>query len=458
MTPIVRFAPSPTGNIHIGNSRTALVNWLYAKKHNGQFILRYDDTDKARSKQEYADQILKDLNWLGIEPDRIERQSGRFSAYDEAAEDLRTHGLLYACYETPDELDRKRKRQLARGLPPIYDRTGLNLTAEQKQALEAEGRNAHWRFLLPNFDGSTENLVRTPVTWNDVVRGEQTIDLASMSDPVLIREDGTYLYTLPSVVDDVEMGVTHIIRGDDHVTNTAAQIAIFEALGAKSPDFGHHNLLTTASGEGLSKRLGSLSIASLNEDGYEPMAVASLAVLIGTSAAVEAITTMEELIQRFDPSTITKSAAKFDVAELDSLNKKLVHAKPYSSARQKLEAAGIGGGEDFWNVVRENIEKLPEAADWWQMVEHATPVIEKDDVEFLQQARTLLPDQPWGEETWTEWTSVIKQQTGRKGRGLFMPLRKAMTGREHGPELAAILLLIGREKALARLAGVKPQH
>ncbi len=458
MTPIVRFAPSPTGNIHIGNSRTALVNWLYAKKHNGQFILRYDDTDKARSKQEYADQILKDLNWLGIEPDRIERQSGRFSAYDEAAEDLRAHGLLYACYETPDELDRKRKRQLARGLPPIYDRAGLNLTAEQKQALEAEGRNAHWRFLLPNFDGSTENLVRTPVTWNDVVRGEQTIDLASMSDPVLIREDGTYLYTLPSVVDDVEMGVTHIIRGDDHVTNTAAQIAIFEALGAKSPDFGHHNLLTTASGEGLSKRLGSLSIASLNEDGYEPMAVASLAVLIGTSAAVEAITTMEELIQRFDPSTITKSAAKFDVAELDSLNKKLVHAKPYSSARQKLEAAGIGGGEDFWNVVRENIEKLPQAADWWQMVEHATPVIEKDDVEFLQQARTLLPDQPWGEETWTEWTSVIKQQTGRKGRGLFMPLRKAMTGREHGPELAAILLLIGREKTLARLAGVKPQH
>ncbi|MCP4070945.1 MAG: glutamate--tRNA ligase [Hyphomicrobiales bacterium] len=455
MTPIVRFAPSPTGNIHIGNSRTALVNWLYAEKHNGQFILRYDDTDKARSKQEYADQILKDLNWLGIEPDRIERQSGRFSAYDEAAENLRAHGLLYACYETPDELDRKRKRQLARGLPPIYDRAGLNLTAEQKQALEAEGRNAHWRFLLPNFDGSTENLVRTPVTWNDVVRGEQTIDLASMSDPVLIREDGTYLYTLPSVVDDIEMGVTHIIRGDDHVTNTAAQIAIFEALGAKSPDFGHHNLLTTASGEGLSKRLGSLSIASLNEDGYEPMAVASLAVLIGTSGAVEAITTMEELIQRFDPSTITKSAAKFDVAELDSLNKKLVHAKPYSNARQKLEAAGIGGGEDFWNVVRENIEKLPEAADWWQMVEHATPVIDKDDVEFLQQARTLLPDQPWGEETWTEWTSLIKQQTGRKGRALFMPLRKAMTGREHGPELAAILLLIGREKTLARLAGAR---
>ena len=452
MTLTVRFAPSPTGNIHIGNSRTALVNWIYAKKNDGHFILRYDDTDLARSKQEFADQILKDLNWMGIEPDRIERQSERFSSYDEAAEDLRSRGLLYACYETPDELDRKRKRQLARGLPPIYDRTGLNLSEEEKNNFEAEGRKPHWRFLIPNFDGSPENMIRTNITWNDVVRGEQTIDLASMSDPVLIRGDGTYLYTLPSVVDDIEMGVTHIIRGDDHVTNTAAQITIFKALGAAAPEFGHHNLLTTASGEGLSKRKGSLSIASLNEDGYEPMAVASLAVLIGTSLAVEPVPTMDELAQKFDPSIITKSAAKFDVAELDSLNRKLVHTKPYSSAREKLEAAGVDGGEEFWNVVRENIERLPDAAIWWQMVEHATPIIGKDDAEFLEQAKSLLPDEPWDGDTWSKWTSAIKQRTGRKGKNLFMPLRKALTGMEHGPELAAILLLVGRQRVLERLS------
>ena len=451
MTPIVRFAPSPTGNIHIGNSRTALINWLYAQKNGGKFVLRFDDTDQARSKQEYADQIEKDLSWMGIIPDRIERQSKRFAAYDRAADDLRARGLLYACYEAPDELDRKRKRQLARSLPPIYDRAGLRLSDEQKRELEAEGRKPHWRFLLPNFDGSPDKLVKTAISWNDVVRGEQTIDLASMSDPVLVREDGTYLYTLPSVVDDIEMGITHIIRGDDHVTNTAVQITIFEALGARAPGFGHHNLLTTASGEGLSKRLGSLSIASLSDDGYEPMAVASLAVLIGTSSAVDAVSTMEELVRRFDPSTITKSAAKFDVAELDGLNKKLVHAKSYSQAQPKLEAANVGGGEIFWNLVRENIEKLPQAADWWQMVDHATPVIEDDDVDFLRQAKTLLPDQPWDNETWNVWTKAIKQQTGRKGRGLFMPLRKALTGREHGPELAQLLLFIGRDKTLARL-------
>lgn len=451
MTPILRFAPSPTGNIHIGNSRTALVNWLYAKKHGGKFVLRFDDTDTKRSKQEYADQIKKDLDWLGIVPDRVERQSERFASYDEAAKGLREKGLLYACYETPDELDRKRKRQLARGLPPVYDRSGLSLTDTQKSELEAEGRKPHWRFLLPNFDGTPDKMTRTMVKWDDVVRGDQNIDLASMSDPVLVREDGTYLYTLPSVVDDIEMGVTHIIRGDDHVTNTAAQISIFEALGATAPGFGHHNLLTNARGEGLSKRLGSLSLASLSEDGYEPMAVASLAVLIGTSKAVEAIPTMEELIEIFDPSTITKSAAKFDVSELDNLNSKLVHAKSYADAKSRLDADGVGGGETFWNIVRENIDNISNARDWWDMVENATPVVDDEDREFLQAAKLLLPAQPWDADTWGQWTSKIKTETGRKGRGLFMPLRKALTGREHGPELAAILLLIGPEKTLARL-------
>ena len=451
MTPTVRFAPSPTGNIHIGNSRTALINWLYAKKNGGKFILRFDDTDQARSKREFADQIAEDLAWLGIKPDRIERQSERFGAYDKAAQELRARGLLYACYETADELDRKRKRQLARGLPPVYDRTSLHLSDEQKLEFEAEGRKPHWRFLLPNFDGDPSNMVRTPVTWTDLVRGEQTIDLASMSDLVLVREDGTYLYTLPSVVDDIEMGVSDIIRGDDHVTNTAAQIAIFKALGAKVPGFGHHNLLTTTSGESLSKRLGSLSISSLNEQGYEPMAVASLAVLIGTSMAVEAVPNMGDLMALFDPSAITKSAAKFDVAELDNLSRKLIRAKPYSDVRDKLIAAGIGGGEPFWLVVRENIDKLPDADQWWQMVEHASALIDEADLDFLKQAKTLLPDEPWNSDTWGQWTTAIKQQSGRKGRDLFMPLRKALTGREHGPELAALLLLIGRDKTLARL-------
>ena len=452
LKPIVRFAPSPTGNIHIGNIRTALVNWLYAKKHGGEFILRFDDTDKVRSKQEFADQIEYDLDWLGIEPDRIERQSERFASYDKIAAQLREKGLLYACYESSDELDRKRKRQLARGLPPVYDRSGLNLSDEERKELEAQGRKPHWRFLLPNFKDTPDKPERTTVSWNDLVRGEQTIDLASMSDPVLVREDETYLYTLPSVIDDIEMGVTHIIRGDDHVTNTAAQIAVFQAIGAKAPGFGHHNLLTTASGEGLSKRLGSLSIASLNEDGYEPMAVASLAVLIGTSLAVEAVPTMAQLMELFDPSTITKSPAKFDVSELDSLNKKLVHTKSWDDAKSSLEEIGVGGGEKFWNVVRENIDKVPDAADWWQMVEHGTPQIDRDDSQFIAVSKSLLPREPWGNDTWSEWTSAIKKETGRKGRGLFMPLRKALTGREHGPELAAILLLIGRDKTLARLS------
>ena len=451
MHPIVRFAPSPTGNIHIGNARTALVNWLFAKRGGGEFILRFDDTDSVRSKREYADQIAEDLAWLGIEPDRVERQSERVASYDEAADKLRQAGSLYACYETSDELDRKRKRQLARGLPPVYDRSGLKLGEEEKQELEAQGRKPHWRFLLPNFEGSADNMKRTPVQWQDVVRGDQTIDLASMSDPVLIREDGSYLYTLPSVVDDMEMGVTHIIRGDDHVTNTAAQIAVFEALGGKAPGFGHHNLLTTASGEGLSKRLGSLSLAALQEDGYEPMAVASLAVLIGTSNAVEAVRDMATLVAQFDPASITKSPAKFDVAELDGLNRKLVHVKPYKQAQSMLSALDIGGGEAFWNVVRENIDKVPEAADWWQMVEHAQPQIDDEDREFLSAAKSLLPPEPWNQDTWGLWTGEIKAQTGRKGRGLFMPLRKALSGREHGPELAALLLLIGRDKTLARL-------
>lgn len=452
MTVTVRFAPSPTGNIHIGNARTALVNWVYARQNGGNFILRYDDTDQARSKQEYADGIARDLDWLGIRPDRVERQSARFEAYAAATQKLKDEGLLYACYETPDELDRQRKRLAMRGKPPVYDRSGLKYSEEDLARFESEGRKPHWRFKLPNYSSDPFDTERTEVTWNDLVRGEQTVDLASMSDPVLVREDGTWLYTLPSVVDDIEMGVTHIIRGDDHVTNTGAQIAIFKALGGTPPGFGHHNLLTTASGEGLSKRLGSLSLQSLAQDHYEPMAVASLATLIGTSGPVEAVPSMAQLIERFDIGSITKSAAKFDVSELDGLNARIVHELAYQDVKDRLATAGVGGGEAFWNAVRGNIEKVEDAAFWWQKVENAVPVIDADDREFVTSAAGLLPPDPWDETTWNTWVGAVKQETGRKGKGLFMPLRKALTGEEHGPELGLLLPLIGREKTLDRLS------
>ncbi|MCG6859295.1 MAG: glutamate--tRNA ligase [Salaquimonas sp.] len=452
MSLTVRFAPSPTGNIHIGNARTALINWLYAKRQGGQFILRFDDTDRERSKEEYAQGIARDLAWLGIEPDRVERQSARMAEYGAVTEKLKADGLLYACYEAPDELDRKRKRQAGRGLPPVYDRAGLKLSDDERKELEAKGRKPHWRFLLPNFESDAFAPQRTEVRWDDLVRGPQTIDLASMSDPVLVREDGTWPYTLPSVVDDIDFGITHVIRGDDHVANTAVQIALFEALGAKPPMFGHHNLLMNASGEGLSKRLGSLSIHNLAEAGYEPMAVASLAVLIGMSGSVEAMRDMDALAERADLSAISKSAAKFDMAELDGLNAKLVHGMEWVEVRERFDPEAFGGqGEAFWPVVRENIDKVGEAPVWWERLVTAEPVIGADDREFLVTARRLLPESEIGPESWREWTTALKEETGRKGRALFMPLRKALTGQEHGPDMSQLLPFIGRERILARL-------
>ena len=452
MTATLRFAPSPTGNIHIGNARTALINWLYAKRQGGTFILRFDDTDRERSREEYAQGIARDLAWFGITPDRVERQSARMDEHATATARLKEQGLLYACYETPDELERKRKRQAARGLPPVYDRAGLKLTQDERDTLEAEGRRPHWRFLLPNHDGDPFQPRRTEVTWDDLVRGPQTIDLASMSDPVLVREDGTWPYTLPSVVDDIDFGVTHIIRGDDHVANTSVQIALFEALGANVPAFGHHNLLMNASGEGLSKRLGSLSIRSLAEDGYEPMAVASLAVLIGMAGSVEPMPDLDALAERLDLSAISKSAAKFDVSELDSLNAKLVHGFEWEDVRDRFTGNAFGGqGETFWPIVRENIEKVGEAPGWWDRLMTAEPVIDEGDREFLILARTCLPEGEIGPESWSNWTAALKEKSGRKGRALFMPLRKALTGMEHGPDMGRLLPFIGRERMLARL-------
>ncbi|WP_266018014.1 glutamate--tRNA ligase [Brucella intermedia] len=455
MTVTVRFAPSPTGYIHIGNTRTALSNWLFAQKNGGKFILRYDDTDVERSRDEYAQAIAVDLDWLGVKPDRVEYQSKRFDVYGRAVEKLKQAGLLYACYETADELERRRKLRLTRRLPPVYGREGLKLTDEEKAAFQAEGRKPHWRFLLPNFDADPFNTKRTEVHWDDLVRGPQTVDLASMSDPVLVREDGTYLYTLPSVVDDIDLGITHIIRGDDHVTNTGVQIAIFEALGAKAPVFGHHNLLTTISGEGLSKRTGALSVGSLREAGFEPMAVASLAVLIGTSESVSASPNMESLAERFDLASISKSSAKFDPAELDTLNRTLLHEMPFSDAKPRLAALGISGdkAEPFWLAVRGNLDRFKDAAHWWSIVDGElpeTPDFSEEDRVFLREAFTLLPPAPWDHQTWKIWADSVKGATGRKGKNLFMPLRLALTGQAHGPELADLLVLIGPERTLSR--------
>lgn len=441
-TPLVRFAPSPTGYLHIGNARPALFNWLYARRNGGRFLLRYDDTDLARSKPEFADAIAGDLGWLGIEPDLVIRQSERLPIYDAAADRLRTAGRLYPCFETADELDRRRKRQLARGLPPIYDRAALKLTAEQRAALEAEGRKPHWRFLLEARE----------VAWDDLVRGASHVDCASLSDPVLVREDGSYLYTLPSVVDDIETGVTHVIRGEDHVTNTAVQIQIFEALGAALPAFGHHNLLTTASGEGLSKRLGHLSLRGLRESGVEALAVAALAVLVGSSDAVRPVASLDELADLVDLAHVSRAPAKFDEHELEALSARTLHQLPFDAVSHRLQELGIAAGEPFWLAVRGNLAKLAEVQAWWQVVRGPiTPVI--TDAGFAASAAALLPAEPFDATTWKSWTQAVGAATGTKGKALFMPLRQALTGLEHGPELAALLPLIGRDKALKRLGG-----
>ncbi len=453
MTVTVRFAPSPTGHIHIGNSRTALFNWLFAKNAGGRFILRFDDTDLERSKAEYADSIEADLAWLGIQPDQIERQSERVALYDAAAEKLKADGLLYPCYEAPEELERRRSRARALGRPPVYDRAGLKLTDEEKAVYEAEGRKPHWRFILPNHDGDPFETRRTEVTWTDLCRGEQSVDLASLSDPVLIREDGTFLYTLPSIVDDIDMGVTHVIRGEDHVANTGVQFAIFQALGAKVPEFGHHNLLTTRDGEGLSKRKGALSIGSLREAGLEPMSVASLAVLTGTSQSVEAVADLDALAAKFDLSTVSRSAAKFDPADLDGLNARLVHQMPIEAVEQRLSSLGIRASEAFWLTIRENCEKVSDAQRYWQIVHGVVDgQILEEDREFIRKARDLFPDGDVTEETWGAWTSALKAETGRKGRGLFMPLRRVLTGMDHGPDMKAMLPFIGRQNILDRLS------
>ena len=444
MAPLVRFAPSPTGYLHIGNARPALLNALFARARGGRFLLRLDDTDRERSTPEFARAVEEDLAWLGIVPDLFARQSDRAAEHDAAAERLKAQGRLYPCYETPEELERRRRRQLGRGLPPIYDRAALALTPEQRAAYEAEGRRPHWRFRL---DART-------VAWEDLVRGPAHVDCASLSDPVLIRADGSYLYTLPSVVDDIDLGITHVIRGEDHVTNTGVQVQIFEALQAPLPVFGHHNLLTTADGEGLSKRLGHLSLRSLREAGYEPAAVRALAVLTGSAEAVRPVASMDELAGLVDLAQISRAPARFDPHELDGLNARLVHAMPYAEAAPRLAALGIpeAVGEAFWLAVRANLATVGEAAAWWRVVAGpVAPVIA--DAAVVAAAAETLPAEPYGPETWKAWSAAVRERTGAKGKALFMPLRLALTGLDHGPDLAGLLPLIGRDRAARRLSG-----
>ncbi|MEW5423200.1 glutamate--tRNA ligase [Amorphus sp. 3PC139-8] len=449
----VRFAPSPTGYLHIGNARTALLNALVARHHGGRYVLRLDDTDQARSEERFAEAIVEDLRWLGIEPDMVVRQSDRFARYEEAVVRLKQAGLLYPCFETAEELDVRRKRRLARRLPPIYDRAGLFLDDTARQQLLDEGRKPHWRFLLPNFDDDPRAVRPTPVTWTDLCRGDQSVDLGSVSDPVLIREDGTFLYTLPSVVDDIELGISHVVRGDDHVTNTGVQIAIFRALGATPPSFGHHNLLVRADGEALSKRTGALSLRSLRESGYEAMAVVSLAVLTGTSHAIEAVSSLDRLANVVDLTSISRSAATFDPGDLDNLNGAVLQAYDYADVAERLAALGVGGGEAFWLAVRDNLTRLSEASEWWQVVTGPVePAVDPDDRELLSLAADLLPEEPWDETTFSAWTKAVGKASGRKGRALFAPLRLALTGRSSGPELRRLMPLFGRQRTLDRLS------
>ncbi|MGH6928254.1 MAG: glutamate--tRNA ligase [Dongiaceae bacterium] len=443
MTVRVRFAPSPTGRLHVGNIYIALANWLFAQRQNGAFVLRLDDTDRERSTAEFAAGIEDDLKWLELEWQERVRQSDRFASYDAAVARLKEAGRLYACYETPEELELKRKSQLQRHLPPVYDRAALKLSDADRRRLEAAGHRPHWRFLLE----------RTDVRWDDLVRGPQHIDEASQSDPVLVRADGTYLYTLPSVVDDIDLAISHVVRGADHVTNTGTQIQLFQALGAEAPRFAHLPLLANISGEGLSKRTGSLSIADLRAGGIEAMAINSYLAHLGTVDRIEPKLRLSDLAEGFALDRYNAATPKFDLAELEHLSARVLHVTPFAVIAGRLAALDLSGvDEQLWNIARANIGRLDDLRAWLDVCRGTiVPVI--DDESFAAKAAVLLPPEPWNGGTWSAWTSAVKDATGRKGKELFRPLRLALTGRDHGPEMKDLLPLIGRAKAAARLRG-----
>jgi glutamyl-tRNA synthetase len=432
---ITRFAPSPTGYIHVGNLRKALMNYLIARKAGGTFILRLDDTDQDRSKQEYIDGLKTDLDWLGLHWDRIEQQSLRMDRYREAADELRGSGRFYECFESPVELDLKRKKQLNMHKPPVYDRASLHLSEAEKAAMRAEGREGYWRFKL--------DLER--IEWPDGILGDISIDAASVSDPVLIRTDGQVLYTFASSVDDVDMGVTFIVRGADHVTNTATQIQIMKAMGGAPPSFAHHSLLTGAEDEKLSKRLGTLSLRDLRESGVEPMALLSMMARLGSSKPIELAASMEDLIAGFEIGSFGASPTKFDAQDLFPLTRQHVQALPFAAVSERVAGLGVPAdkAELFWSVAKENITILADLAGWWQLFrDGAEPLVDETDRDFVAQALTFLPAKPWTTATWAEWTALVKEATGRKGKDLFRPLRRALTGRDAGPEMADVMPLL----------------
>jgi glutamyl-tRNA synthetase len=451
MTVKVRFAPSPTGKLHVGNIRTALVNWLFARSHNGVFVLRIDDTDLERSTKENEEGIREDLSWLGLNWDETFRQSERFDRYRQAAEGLKAKGLLYPCYETAEELERRKKIALARGKPPVYDRAALSLTDADRRKLEAEGRKPHWRFKLSG----------NRAEWVDLVRGQQSIDTSSVSDPVLIREDGSFLYTMPSVVDDVDARITQVIRGEDHVTNSGAQIEIFLALGAQPPEMAHMPLLIGADGQGLSKRLGSLSAEQLRNEGFEPVSVLSLLAKIGTSDPVEARETLQQLALEFSFSKMGRAPARFDEQELTNLNAHIIHAMPFEKAKPRLArfAYGDKATPEFWDAIRGNLKTVSDAAVWLAVVYGgglAGPELSSEDQAFIGEAAKLFPEGDVGPTTWKDWTEALKTRTGRKGKQLYGTLRRVLTDQEHGPEMDKMLLLIGAQKARDRLVQAAP--
>lgn len=437
---VTRFAPSPTGHLHVGNIRTALHNFLLAKQAGGRFLLRIDDTDAARSKEEYVEAIRADLAWLGLNPEGEERQSARFAVYEEGFATLEAAGRVYPCWETPQELDLRRKVLLGRGLPPIYDRAALKLSAEEKAAKIAAGDLPHWRFLLDHDE---------PIGWEDGVRGAQKFDAAQMSDPVVRRADGSWLYMLPSVIDDIAMGVTGILRGEDHVSNTAAQVQMFTALGAPVPAFAHEALLVGTEGK-LSKRLGSLGVAHLREVGIEPQALVALLGRLGTSDPVDPLLGLEELAGAFDLSHFGRAPARFDEVELERVNAAVVHALSFDAVAARLPE---GMDAAAWEAIRPNLAKVGEAADWWAVVTGPVAAADMSDEDraYCAQACDTLAGLEWGEGIWKALTGALKDATGRKGKALFLPLRQALTGMEHGPDMGALLPLIGRDAALKRL-------
>lgn len=443
MTVTVRFAPSPTGRLHVGNARQALINWLFARAHAGRFILRIDDTDRERSREEYVQQIEADLRWLGLDWDSQVRQSERIALYDAASDRLRAAGRLYPCFETAEELELKRKLALSRGQPPIYDRAALKLGADEIAALEARGRRPHWRFKLSD----------EPVAWTDLVRVDVRFDSLSMSDPVVIREDGGYLYMLPSVVDDVDLGLTHVIRGEDHVSNTAIQIQMFQALDGTVPTFGHLPMLTEPGGAALSKRKGAAALAEMREAGIEPLALCRyLAGLGGADAAYEAAS-LDTLAEGFSLQPYGKASAVYMPDELTHLNAHVVHEMPFEAVAQRLQAMGLGSADAaFWGAVRGNLSHVGEAADWHRIVYGDLPTAAEIDPAFRAAAVAALPAEPWDESSFKAWADAVKAATGAKGKALFMPLRLLLTGCDHGPELKHLFPLIGPDRVRRRLA------